>query len=363
MNLLLKIFGYVLYSIWIFPSEFRHWVKVRLLQLHKQIVMHSPFVTNTLGKYAIFAIYPGTTTKKSCLRMIDALIVSGFTVIIVFNRNSEVNSWISEFESQGCTILLRPNIGRDFGAYQAGLSFLLKKTGSQGIERLVFVNDTCYVSPKCKEIFLDTFFAQEEFNCVLKHSQGVIHGSSSLLNLSTRNLELPTFFDFWRRYYPSNNRIRVVFRGEHELSEVIGQAHLFPATDAIFNHEHVLTRPEAVQLRIWIQRSNPNLYEIFYNSFKSYDDNPDTHNIRFALENLQVSNSLGLYLARKYAFPLKLDLPYYLLTTKVDLIEVLSGNGCDEDELLEVQKILDYKQNISVGNSFTRTLRDLGIPV
>ncbi len=325
--------------------------------------MHSAFKRNSLGKYAIFAIYPGTTSVKSCLRMLDSLKKNGFTVIVVLNQNNETDSWVSTFIKFDCVLIERLNVGRDFGAYQSGLNFLLEFSDQQDITQLILVNDTCYVSPKSQERFLDAFFAQDQMNCLMKHSQGVIHGSSSLLNLGKEVLESSDFFKFWRRYYPHNNRIRVVFRGEHKLSESIGTEALVPATNLILGHNHHLRFPEITQLKTWMARSRPDIYEaLFQVTFDSIEIELD-HVVNFALENLQVSNSLGLYLSREFSFPLKLDLPYYLLTTKQAILALLRESGCDESELEEIRKILDKKKNISVGNFFNRTLRDLGVPV
>jgi hypothetical protein len=239
----------------------------------------------------------------------------------------------------------------------------LENLEKQEIERLVFVNDTCYVSPKCKEGFLDIFLAQNEVNCVTKHFQGVPHASSSLLNLSIRNIDSVKFFKFWKRYYPHNIRINVVFWGEHKLSKIIGQSRLIPATDVLRGDKHSLNFFELTQLRASIQHTASNFSPSFKDELSNSPFSQFKQNVNFALDFLQVNNSLGLYLARRYSFPIKIDLPYYQLITKDTFISQLRDDGCTPDELLEVWQILDAKMNIGVGNIFQLTLRSLGLKI
>lgn len=323
--------------------------------------MEDPFVTKDFGNYAVFAIYPGTTSEESCLRIIESLIKNDFDVLIVINRNAKSTAWVKFFKGRGCTILERPNIGRDFGAYQAGIRFLLKNLPKNKIKRLVLVNDTCYVSPKSQVRFLNGFFEQDEYSTLLKHYQGVVHGSANLLNLNLHKFDSSEFFRFWRKYYPSNSRIRVVFRGEHRLSVAIQPKNLIPSTQILASDSHRLNKSELSQLLIWTNRSSPERYEIFQNmdSKNSYSANQNL--VQYCFENLQVSNGLGLYLSRRYFFPLKLDLPYYLLSTKSDVIEVLRNQGCSNDECVKINDILERKGSLNIGSPFDRILRAFGI--
>ena len=295
--------------------------------------------------------------------MLDALIKNNFTVIVVFNDNQKVDAWISSFKQFKCVLIQRPNIGRDFGAYQSGLNFLLENLEKREIKRLVFVNDSCYVSPKCQERFLDIFLAQNEVNCVTKHFRGVVHASSSLLNLSIQNIDSVKFFKFWKRYYQHIIRFKVVFKGEHKLSKIIGQSRLIPATDVLRGDEHRLNFFELAQLRASIQHTNSNFSPSLDDLLSQSPFSQLKHNINFVLDSLQVNNSLGLYLARRYSFPIKIDLPYYRLITKDTFVSHLRDDGCTPDELLEVWQILDAKMNISVGNTFQLTLRSLGLNI
>lgn len=360
-SIIIKIFAYALYKVSQFPSNCLNWIKVRVLGTHKKYSIEDPFFTKNFGNYAIFAIYPGTTSEESCLRIIESLIKNDFDVLIVINRNAESSAWVNFFKGRGCAILERPNIGRDFGAYQAGIRFLLKNLPKNKIKRLVLVNDTCYVSPKSQIKFLNGFFQQDEYNTLLKHHQGVVHGSANLLNLNLNRFDSNEFFHFWSKYYPSNNRIKVVFRGEHRLSSVIQTRNLTPATETLIHDLHRLNPNELSQLLIWTNRSSPETYEIFKHMTSTNNSIASQALVQFCFENLQVSNGLGLYLSRRYYFPLKLDLPYYLLVNRTDVVELLRNQGCSDDECLKIYGILERKGSLNIGSPFQRILKAFGI--
>lgn len=342
------------------PSAFVHWIRINIFKEHKRYELKTAWTENLQGKYAVFAIYPGTTTIQSCLRILESLNENGFTVLVIVNRNKNSREWLGVFERENCVVVDRPNLGRDFGAYQAGLRLLGQNTNLPQITRLVLVNDTAYVSPKCQSEFLSSFFAQNEYTCLFKHYQGVIHASSNLIQITPKNANFHSFLNFWKKYYPYNSRLKVVFKGEHELSKKIGIEHLRPATNKIAIFPPELTPIERNQLTSWITRSNPELIGSL--QFQNYERvESDKIMVSHVFENSQVSNALGLYLARKYHFPLKLDLPYYLLAPKSSLVEVLKNGGCSDIELETLGKILESKGTISLGSPLHRLFKSFGI--
>jgi hypothetical protein len=357
---ILRVLVYVIFQVKTFPSSLVHWVRIKIFKEHKRYELKTAWAENLEGKYAIFAIYPGTTTIQSCLRILGSLNENGFTVLVIVNRNKNSREWIGVFEREKCVLVDRPNLGRDFGAYQAGLRLLNQNTNLPQITRLVLVNDTAYISPKCQIEFLSSFFAQNEYTCLFKHYQGVVHASSNLIQITPRNTDFHSFFNFWRKYYPHNSRLKVVFKGEHELSKKIGIENLRPATEKLSLLPCDFMPIERNQLSTWIKRSNPELLSTL--EFQDYQkEESDEIITNFAFENSQVSNALGLYLARKYHFPLKLDLPYYLLASKSSMVEVLKKGECNDIELEAIGQILESKGTISIGTPLQRLFKSFGL--
>jgi hypothetical protein len=355
-----KVIAFLLYQTKVFPSEFIHWMKIKIFREHKRHKLKTAWTKNLDGKYAIFAIYPGTTTIQSCLRIIETLNENDFTVLVIVNQNENSQEWLEVFEQMNCLVVDRPNLGRDFGAYQAGLRILDQNINLLEITKLVLVNDTAYVSPKCQSEFLSSFFEQNEHVCLFKHYQGAVHASSNLIQIIPNNVNFHSFLNFWKKYYPYNSRIKVVFKGEHKLSEEIGIEKLSPATKRIESLPLDLNPDERNQIVTWIWQKDPSF--ITNIKFQNYEKNvSDELMVRYAFENCQVSNALGLYLARKHHFPLKLDLPYYLLASKSSVIEVLKKEGCDDIEIKAIEQILESKGNIGIGSPFQRFLKSFGI--
>ena len=339
---------------------FAHWIKIRVFNSHLKYEMKTDWIENRRGKYAVFAIYPGTTTVQSCLRILKSLTENHFTVLVVVNKNRFAREWIQILQNENCVILERPNLGRDFGAYQSGIRFLREKVNFLNVSKLVLINDTAYVSPKCQTEFLSKFFAQNEYSCLFKHYQGVVHASSNLIQIEPVHIDLESFLYFWKKYYPYNSRLKVVFRGEHELSKKIGVDYLRPASKKIELLPAELLPEERAQMYRWIYRSNPDiLISQGYQGLLEKDS--DKELVRFAFENSQVSNALGLFLTRKYNFPIKLDLSYYLLVSKASIIEVLRKSGCDDAEIYDVESLLESKGSINLGSPLERAFKSIGI--
>jgi hypothetical protein len=152
----------------------------------------------------------------------------------------------------------------------------------------------------------------------------------------------------------------VVFKGEHELSKKIGIEHLSPATKMIEALPPDLNPEERNQLVTWISKKNSSFIRNL--KFQNYDGSvSDKLMANYAFANCQVSNSLGLYLARKYHFPLKLDLPYYLLASKASIIQVLKNEGCSNTEIKVVEKILESKGSINIGSPLQQLAKSFGL--
>jgi hypothetical protein len=181
-----------------------------------------------------------------------------------------------------------------------------------------------------------------------------------LIQITPSDIDFQSFLNFWKKYYPHKSRLKVVFQGEHELSKRIGTHHLRPATEKIEYLVPDFKPEERHQLINWIARSNPTFLSNF--EFNNLDiKESDELMVRFAFENCQVSNALGLYLTRKYHFPLKLDLPYFLLVSKYSIVEILRNGGCSDIEIKKVGEIFESKGSINIGSPWQRLSKSFGI--
>ena len=108
------------------PKLLSNWISVRIFHKHKNYKVLKDLQSTDTDKVAIFAIYPGTTPLASVLRIVESLQKQQYLVLAVINNNSSAVRFISALEEKQSSILLRQNLGADFGAYQTGIRYLKK---------------------------------------------------------------------------------------------------------------------------------------------------------------------------------------------------------------------------------------------
>jgi hypothetical protein len=141
-------------------------------------------------------------------------------------------------------------------------------------------------------------------------------------------------------------KIQVVRKGEHKLSKVLGYEYFQPLVDSkILSATDVnMDSSELIQVLSWSIRSSNVLYEIIH---LAKDISDYRRILEISISNLQISNSIGLWLTRNFFFPLKYDLPQFALCTISDVLRIAEQQGCKTDELKELQKLLEARPSIT----------------
>jgi len=344
------------------PKLLSNWISVRIFHKHKHYKVLKDLPSTNTDKVAIFAIYPGTTPLASVLRIVESLQKQQYLVLAVINNNSSADRFISALEEKQSSILLRQNLGADFGAYQTGIRYLKKIELYNKIKYLVLINDSIFVSPLTQESISKICDSNSQFNCIYLHNQGVTHAGSMFLKLDQQTLQTKKFNQFWGQYYPSPNKRRIIIRGEHELSKTVGLEKFYPivnleSIDADKNYD--LTRSEIIQLLTWSRKSSSLTY--FYIS-KSIDNLNWKEIYSYTLSNLQISNAIGLNMARVMRVPLKMDLMKLGLVSASDYLSHAQVSGCEKEEILELQQILSIKGGFLTDSLIKRTLKTYSMP-
>jgi hypothetical protein len=182
------------------------------------------------------------------------------------------------------------------------------------------------------------------------------------LKLDQQTLQTKKFNQFWGQYYPSPNKRKIILRGEHELSKTVGLEKFYPivnleSIDADKNYD--LTRSEIIQLLTWSRKSSSLTY--FYIS-KSIDNLNWKEVYSYTLSNLQISNAIGLNMARVMRVPLKMDLMKLGLVSASDYLSHAQVSGCEKEEILELQQILSIKGGFLTDSLIKRTLKTYSMP-
>lgn len=352
MRFLLRILFFPLDWFADLPTRSRNWIRVRIFRSHKkiQVVQYS-----TIGnRAAIFAIYPGTSPIESIKRCIRVMLQSQISIVVLINENSNSEQVVAELVNFDISIIIRPNIGADFGAYQAGYKFLFSNKKHSEIRELFFINDSIYFHPKTEKFLREFFAIDAKWNCLFQNKQHVRHAASMLLKFKLDSDVYGKLNKFWRKYYPYSNKKKTIRRGEHRLSKQFSPNYFHPFIDEQIAIDPMLQpKPEEIaQLLFWSTRSEPVVYKYLSHLV---DAAAWETIIEFSIGNLQVSNALGIYLSRVENIPLKMDLYSSGLATKNMMFQFCTDET--SDEYLEYRKIINSKVNFTQAGLLERIRR------
>ena len=321
------------------PGRFNEWL---LIKFFKQHLKYELFQEGKISpRIIILAIFPDTTTLFSLKRMLDSITRTNYSLFVVINKNSETMKVLNLLESYNCTVTVRPNIGRDIGAYQSALHFLRKKTNVSNFERVALLNDSLYVTNQTADFYYE-FLMSDRWNCIYMNLQGIHHASSHSLIFDEKALGSKEFQEFWRRYYPSSSRTHSIFKGEFGITHSVGEDYFKPLINARLitssNTSIALSELEKSQIRIWSAKSEFEGYDLIHQNLNAEQF---VEVVLFCLENFQISNSLGLFLHRFYGVPIKLDICAQKLVSKDSFLQLLDGGEMDLSESILLRRILN----------------------
>ena len=362
MPIILRILLYLIERLSDIPKQVKNWILVRVFHKDRKYEIIKSFPKSKQDQLAVFAIYPGTTPLDSVLRIVESLQKQRYSVLAVINKNRDSARFISALEKKQCGIMVRENMGADFGAYQNGIRYLKKIGLYSNLKFLVLVNDSIFVTPKSQKSISKISDPTSEFNCIYVHHQGISHAGSMFLKFDHQTLSSNGFIEFWNRYFPYLNKRRLILRGEHALSKAVGIHQFNPIVnlDAINSiKSYSLLNSELIQLLTWSRKSSSLTY--FYLS-KSIDMLNWKEVYSYTLSNLQISNALGLNMSRVLNVPLKMDLMKLGLVSANDYFVLARESGCTSDEVLELQKILNSKGGFLTDSLVKRTLKIYSMP-
>jgi len=338
---------------------------------------------NDSRNIAIIAAYPTTDSMYllSLENLLEGLTSNSYKVIFVSNClvPTKVGRLLSEY---GCGIVLRKNIGRDFGAYQAGLFFVKKKLDFQNINRILLVNDTLIWFNDSSKIVSKSH--EDDWNCLYFNLEYKSHAQSFYMSFSKEVISSRSFAKFWNSYIPLNSRIHAISYGEQQLTTKLLEAgftcmpyidsKIFNSAIEISNQElNVLLELEIIDLVKWNGVPSVSSYSsnLARDIEKSWDNKqPDesdrlsrSHLVRSVLSSIESyifsdgPHRVGLHLSILFGVPLKADM--YKCYNIMDLRKCLTI--CNSEFVdIGTDFFLAKSQNYKSGSSKTIRLRNLG---
>jgi hypothetical protein len=330
-------------------SIFLTLIKVRILKAHLSYEVFGSESLSEKKQFLILALFPRKALLPSIIRFVDFNISIGFHPIIVLNHSRDSDLFHHSLQRFGdeVTILMRNNIGRDFGAYQCAMSYLNKKVDLTKPEKIAFFNDSIFYGKE-----FDWFTKLNEMNS----NVGALYSNferkphfGSMAFICDQNVINSNFFkSFWSKYYPTDIRKNVIKNGElkfstlciksgftfSDLATTLLSQEIKPLNEiekqAIIMYGVDLQPQKNLLMRVMTVPEFPINQEIYISEKINYQL------INLVVTSKNVSHALGIYFARNYHFPFKLDLVKRGAAGILDIQKILRLLNIGDDESQEL---------------------------
>ncbi len=319
----------------------KSFVAYRITKSFERYVVVKEFETVSSNGLAIVALYPRQGILKSAIRLIDSLITSNYSVLVVVNESQLSSEWLSVLSTKPIEVITRPNIGRDFGAYKIGFQYAEEKGFLTRVDNLLFANDSVLYGPNSNEFVLAMLKIDAPWLSMFVNYEFHIHAQSFFQVFQKEIFLRKDFSKFWHNYTPSELRIHTIVRGELALSAQClsrGESPIafVTATAILANSAFKKFAPDEEfgilnYPRIPVKNENPTTKE----DLKTL--------MREQFLETNVTHSMGLLAARVLSAPLKLDINATGLITKDGVTNTLESMGFQEQEATELVQIIMSK--------------------
>jgi hypothetical protein len=200
---------------------------------------------NLQGRLVLYLVFQPQGLLESNFIAINYLISQGHEVLLVSN-GALSDGDIKKLQPLCWRILVRDNIGYDFGGYRCGVNYL--KYNQICLETFTFINDSIWFPVIADSNILNqtedivTDFGGAVFMNDLKSTSGGLV-LSYWVTIRKPLWEAECFWDYWGKYIPTGNKTLTVKLGERGLSRQMHQAGR--DVDGVFTTEKFLVAVQA----------------------------------------------------------------------------------------------------------------------
>ena len=177
----------------------------------------------------IFSIYSANgKILRSTLSLLKAIRKEGYGLVVVVNGQKITRGWFEGELGTTDVVISRPNLGRDFAAYQTATNLVLDSKLS--LCRLLYCNDSVFYLDRNdpSNIFAHLVCSDDQWIGMTETYEHRYHVSSWCFQLSKEVLQSPAFVEFWRHYRPVDSRRHAIRRGEIGLTNALLSAGYVP---------------------------------------------------------------------------------------------------------------------------------------
>lgn len=293
------------------------------------------------------------------------------------NKSNDSDLFFEYFKnsSKNLTILTRKNIGRDFGAYKCGVSYLSKIGALDGIMKLGFFNDSIYYLNNFDWFINLNNLNSDVSSLYVNYEKNPPHFQSMAFLCDHKVIMSKVFRNFWKNYYPTQIRVKVIKNGELELSKALVRAGFqfkSLANDVLSKGLKEFTPIENQSLTMFAFEAGPqqNLFRTVFNRTEANLDFADHFNfssdstnslINLVLTSKNTSHAMGHYFSRNYGFPLKLDLVHQGSLGFFDITKLLTELKIDNDEVADVIFLIGQRGTFYSVSGWDKLFRHFGL--
>jgi hypothetical protein len=170
------------------------------------------------GRFAVLAMFSEGRLSPYTLSAIDTLNRLRVNVVIVSNT-ALTESMREQLRSRCRCLVVRDNVGRDFGAYKDGIQ--IARSLERSLERLILLNDSVIYLPHEIDGLFTKFLGDEEYIGLTEVHDRHHHVQSFLMSFGPSVLRDPRFCVYWRRYIPIGTRRWSIHKGEVGLTRAM----------------------------------------------------------------------------------------------------------------------------------------------
>ena len=165
---------------------------------------------------------------RSTLSILKAIRKEGYGLVVVVNGQKITRAWFEDGIGNADLVISRPNLGRDFAAYQVATNLILSTQLS--IRRLLYCNDSVFYLDRNdpRNVFAHLITSEDHWVGMTENYDGRYHVSSWCFQLSSEVVKSPSFIAFWKRYCPVDGRRHAIRQGEIGLSRILLDAGFSP---------------------------------------------------------------------------------------------------------------------------------------
>lgn len=167
----------------------------------------------------LLALYEKGTLRSDVLRLLDAARAEGLYILAV--NTLKLKDPAALQDCVDCYIE-RPNFGRDFGSYKTGFLHIFKQGWHERCPRLLMINDSIFFSGARLPRFLNDMMTSDiEVLGATENYEIEYHLGSFCIAMAQPILKMSRFKTYWKKYYLTDVRPRVIKRGEMRLSKTL----------------------------------------------------------------------------------------------------------------------------------------------